>query len=77
MPLGPGGRPTVLVLSQVYLPDPASVGQHMADVAAAMASRGHRTVVLTADRGYDDPTQRFPASKSAGCHSRASASARS
>jgi colanic acid biosynthesis glycosyl transferase WcaI len=60
MPLGPGDRPTVLVLSQVYLPDPASVGQHMADVAAAMAARGHRTVVLTADRGYDDPTQRFP-----------------
>jgi colanic acid biosynthesis glycosyl transferase WcaI len=60
MPLGPGGRPTVLVLSQVYLPDPASVGQHMADVAAAMAARGYRTVVLTADRGYDDPTQRFP-----------------
>ena len=60
MPLGPGGRRTVLVLSQVYLPDPASVGQHMADVAAAMAARGHRTVVLTADRGYDDPTGRFP-----------------
>ena len=33
MPLGPGGRSTLLVLSQVYPPDPASVGQHMADVA--------------------------------------------
>jgi colanic acid biosynthesis glycosyl transferase WcaI len=60
MPLGPGGQSSLLVLSQVYPPDPASVGQHMADVASAMAARGHRTVVLTADRGYDDPTQRFP-----------------
>ena len=51
---------TLLVLSQVYPPDPASVGQHMADVAAAMAARGHRTVVLTADRGYDEPERRFP-----------------
>ena len=32
----------------------------MADVAGAMASRGHRVVVLTSDRGYDDPSQRFP-----------------
>jgi colanic acid biosynthesis glycosyl transferase WcaI len=60
MPLGSGGQSTLLILSQVYLPDPASVGQHMADVASAMAARGHRTVVLTADRGYDDPTRRFP-----------------
>ena len=59
MPRGRRGRPTLLVLSQVYLPDPASVGQHMADVASAMAARGHRTVVLTADRGYDDPARRF------------------
>ncbi len=60
MPAGAGDRSTLLVLSQVYLPDPASVGQHMADVASEMAARGHRAVVLTADRGYDDPAQRFP-----------------
>jgi putative colanic acid biosynthesis glycosyltransferase WcaI len=60
MPLRSGGESTMLVLSQVYPPDPASVGQHMADVAAAMVARGHRVVVLTSDRGYDDPTQRFP-----------------
>jgi colanic acid biosynthesis glycosyl transferase WcaI len=59
MPPGAGGQSTLLVLSQVYLPDPASVGQHMADAASAMAARGHRTVVVTADRGYDDPTHRF------------------
>ncbi|HEX6107220.1 MAG TPA: glycosyltransferase family 4 protein [Gemmatimonadales bacterium] len=60
MPRRSGVPPTLLVLTQTYLPDPASVGQHMADVAAAMAARGHRTVVLTADRGYDDPSARYP-----------------
>jgi glycosyltransferase involved in cell wall biosynthesis len=52
--------PTLLILSQVYVPDPASVGQHMHDAAAAMAARGWRVVVLTANRGYDDPTQKYP-----------------
>lgn len=57
-----GGRPTtILILSQVYPPDPASVGQHMADAAEELVRRGHRVVVLTADRGYDDPTLRYPA----------------
>jgi hypothetical protein len=53
-------RTTLLVLSQVYPPDPASVGQHTADAAAEMARRGYRVVVLTANRGYDDPTVRYP-----------------
>jgi len=51
---------TFLLLSQVYPPDPASVGQHMADAADELARRGHRVVVLTADRGYDDPEARYP-----------------
>ncbi|MFO0757949.1 MAG: glycosyltransferase family 4 protein [Byssovorax sp.] len=49
----------LLILSQVFLPDPASVGQHIADVAFEMARRGHEVVVYTADRGYEDPTVRF------------------
>ena len=48
-------------MSQVYVPDPASVGQHMADVAGEMARRGWRVVVLTANRGYDDPRVKYPA----------------
>lgn len=60
-PPGTEPRPTLLILSQVYVPDPASVGQHLADVAAALSTRRHHTVVLTADRGYDDPTQRYRA----------------
>lgn len=54
----PGG--TLLILSQVYRPDPASVGQHVADVAEAMAARGLRVVVYTSGRGYDDPSVRYP-----------------
>ena len=54
---------TFLFLSQVYPPDPASVGQHMADAAAELARRGHRVVVLTSDRGYDDPSLRYPRSE--------------
>ncbi|MEP6573559.1 MAG: glycosyltransferase family 4 protein [Gemmatimonadota bacterium] len=52
---------TILVLSQVYPPDPASVGQHMADAAAELARRGHGVSVLTANRGYDNPEDRYPA----------------
>jgi hypothetical protein len=53
-------RRTFLILSQVYVPDPASVGQHLADAAAELVRRGHRVIVLTSDRGYDDPTVRYP-----------------
>ncbi len=42
------------------MPDPASVGQHLADAAAELARRGHRVVVLTSERGYDDPSVRYP-----------------
>ncbi len=52
---------TILFLTQVFPPDPASVGQHMADAAREMASRGYRVVVLTAGRGYEDPSARYPA----------------
>lgn len=52
---------TVLVISQVYVPDPASVGQHMHDAAAELARRGYRVVVYAASRGYDDPSRKYPA----------------
>lgn len=51
---------TLLILTQGYPPDPMSVGQHLADVARAMVVRGHRVVVLTSERGYDDPSVRYP-----------------
>jgi colanic acid biosynthesis glycosyl transferase WcaI len=51
---------TLLIFSQVFVPDPASVGQHVADVATEMARRGHRLIVYTSARGYDDPTVKYP-----------------
>ena len=45
-------RPTILIISQVYVPDPASVGQHMHDAAAELARRGHRVVVYCSRAGY-------------------------
>ena len=51
---------TFLIFSQVYVPDPASVGQHMHDVAAEMVRRGYRVIVYCSERGYDDPEARYP-----------------
>jgi colanic acid biosynthesis glycosyl transferase WcaI len=44
-----------LIISQVYVPDPASVGQHIHDLAVNLVSRGIPVTILTAIRGYDDP----------------------
>ncbi len=49
----------ILFITQVYPPDPAAVGQQLADVAADLAGRGLHVTVLTADRGYDDPAVRY------------------
>jgi len=50
----------LLIFSSVYPPDPAAVGQYIADVAIAASARGHFVRVITANRGYDDPSIRFP-----------------
>ena len=52
-------RDRILIFSQVFVPDPASVGQHVADVAIEMARRGYKVRVYTANRGYDDPSRRY------------------
>lgn len=51
---------TLLVICQVYEPDPAAVGQQVADVAREMARRGWRVVVYTSARGYEDPAICYP-----------------
>ena len=53
-------RPRILMVSQVYVPDSTSVGQHFADVAEEMVRRGWDVRVLAASRGYSDPSLRFP-----------------
>ena len=52
-------RPTILILSQVYVPDPASVGQHIADAAAELVKRGYDVKVYAAANGYDDPSKQY------------------
>jgi len=52
--------PRLLLISQVYVPDPAAVGQHFADVTEEMAARGWDVFVFTSARAYDDPSLRFP-----------------
>ena len=58
-----GGRAghSILAVSQVFPPDPTSLGQHLADATAELARRGHRVTLLTSNRGYDDPTVTFAA----------------
>jgi glycosyltransferase involved in cell wall biosynthesis len=51
---------TLVLITQVYVPDPAAVGQYMHQAAAAMAARGWRVITFAADSGYEDPSQRFP-----------------
>ena len=53
-------RPGLLILSQVYVPDPASVGQHLHDAAVEMVQRGYSVRVITSARGYDAPEIRYP-----------------
>ena len=53
-------QPHLLILSQTYPPDPAAVGQHIADVAVQMVNRGWKVTVYTSRRGYDDPSRRYP-----------------
>lgn len=53
-------KSTILVLSQVYVPDPTSVGQHMHDAAKELADRGYNVKVLTSARGYEDSSVKYP-----------------
>lgn len=50
----------LLVISQVYVPDPAAVGQYLADVAEECTRRGWDVTVYTSARGYDDPRSQYP-----------------
>ena len=50
-----------LIITQVFSPDPAAVGQYFDEAAQALAGAGAEVTVLTANRGYDNPDQRFAA----------------
>lgn len=53
-------KKTIVIISQVYVPDPAATGQHLADVAEELVRRGHKVVVYTSSRGYDEPSIKYP-----------------
>ena len=48
-------------ITQVYVPDPNATGQHLADVAEELARRGNDVTVYTSNRGYDEPSNYYPA----------------
>lgn len=50
----------ILIISQVFPPDPASVGQYLFDFATEMAKRGFQIGVLTSQEGYDEPLDKYP-----------------
>lgn len=54
---------TYVFITQVYVPDPNATGQHLADVAEELARRGHDVTVYTSNRGYDEPSNYYPASE--------------
>jgi colanic acid biosynthesis glycosyl transferase WcaI len=55
-----GKARTFVIVTQVYVPDPAAAGQHLADVAEELVRRGNRVIVYTASRGYADPSVKYP-----------------
>lgn len=50
----------VLILTQTYPPDPAAVGQHLAEIAVALVERGHAVHVLASDVGFERTSARYP-----------------
>ncbi len=49
----------VLLLNQCFYPDVVATAQHLSDLALQLSKRGHSVTVVTADRGYDNPSLRF------------------
>src|SRR2546430_17059891 len=49
----------ILLLNQAFHPDVVSTRQHLAELALALAERGHAVTVVTSRRAYDNPTVRF------------------
>jgi colanic acid biosynthesis glycosyl transferase WcaI len=44
-----------LLLNQTFYPDVASTAQHLADLAAGLAERGHTVTVIASQRAYNNP----------------------
>jgi glycosyltransferase involved in cell wall biosynthesis len=55
-------RPSLLLLSQGYPPDPVAIGQYLHAAAREMVRRGWDVRVVTSARGWGDPGRRYPPS---------------
>lgn len=51
----------ILLLNQAFYPDTVSTAQHLGDLAAALAERGHQVTVVAGRRAYDEPEKSFAA----------------
>ena len=49
----------ILLLNQAFFPDVVSSAQHLADLAADLAERGHQVTVIAGRRSYDQPGKCF------------------
>jgi len=49
-----------LLLNQCFHPDVMATAQQLTDLAVGLREKGHEVTVVTSDRGYDNPAQRFP-----------------
>lgn len=59
-----GHRMKILLLNQVFYPDVVATAQHLSDLAAELAARGHEVTVVCARRGYEHPETVFPVRES-------------
>ncbi|HLA09949.1 MAG TPA: glycosyltransferase family 4 protein [Pyrinomonadaceae bacterium] len=50
----------ILLLNQCFHPDVMATAQQLTSLAVCLSERGHDVTVITGNRGYDDPTVRFP-----------------
>lgn len=50
----------ILLVNQTCYPDLASTAQHLSELAAGLAGRGHQVRVVTSIRAYGDPTRTHP-----------------
>jgi glycosyltransferase involved in cell wall biosynthesis len=51
----------ILLLNQTFYPDVMATGQYLAELAAALAEKGHEVTVVTGRRAYDEPEKMFAA----------------
>lgn len=49
----------ILLLNQCFYPDVMATAQQLTDLAVGLRENGHQVTVIAADRGYDNPSQRF------------------